>query len=266
MLPAVSDALVTNPLLKGFATPPAASAPARPGAESSGDIRRLAGAVAHDVNNILNAIVGYSELLHSRLGHDAECRHDLAEIERAARRAADLIGELLVSCRPRTPAPASSNLNQVLEGLQRMLGIVLGRHIRVVTRLAPEMPRVSVSCGRLEQVVVNLAVNARDAMPAGGTVTIATDIVALDVSTPAVNGQAPAGRYVRLEVRDTGIGMDCGTLSRAFEPFFTTKPEGKGTGLGLLTVYEVAAASGGFVSVDSAPGAGTAVQILWPAA
>ncbi len=216
-------------------------------------VGRLAGGVAHDFNNLLTAISGYAEFLREALGHDHAGQRDVTEITRAAERAARLVGQLLTFSRRQILRPRVVDLNEVIHELAPMLEHLLGEDAAVVTRLGPDLPRVTADPAQLEQLLVNLATNARDAMPNGGTLTIST----------AAAG--PESELVRLAVADTGIGMDESTRLNAFEPFFTTKEQGKGTGLGLASVYGIVTQAGGSVRLESEPGRGTTVTALLPA-
>ena len=223
-------------------------------------IGRLAGGVAHDFNNLLTAITGYSDLLVSGLP-DGEQRHDAEEIRRAAKRATDLTGQLLAVGRRSVLKPEFVSPNVVIDEMRNMLHRVIGDEIAVHFELDPAIPFVLADPGQLEQVILNLAVNARDAMPDGGRLTIATRAVRTDRDRPG----APPSR-VAIVVSDTGIGMDEATRIRIFEPFFTTKAQGKGTGLGLSTAYGIVSQSGGSIRVVSEPGAGAAFTITLAAA
>ena len=229
-------------------------------------IGRLAGGVAHDFNNLLTAIIGYADLIAEHLDSSSSLHRDVTEIRRAADRGAALTRELLAFSRKQFLNPAILDLNATVSGLQQMLPRAIGEHIRTVLRLAPDLARVKADVSRMEQVLVNLALNARDAMPEGGELTIETSNVTLTEHRLRDDGlRLKRGAYVTLSLADTGTGMDVATRERAFEPFFTTKPQGKGTGLGLATVYGIVDQSGGGVSLDTAPGAGTIVRIYLPA-
>jgi len=218
-------------------------------------IGRLAGGVAHDFNNLLTAITGYSDLLVSGLP-DGEQRQDAEEIRRAAKRATDLTGQLLAVGRRSVLKPELVSPNVVIDEMRNMLRRVIGDEIVVQFDLDPDIPCVLADPGQLEQVILNLAVNARDAMPNGGRLTIATRGIRTDRDRP------PAGpSRVAIVVSDTGIGMDEVTRARIFEPFFTTKAHGKGTGLGLSTAYGIVSQSGGSIRVVSELGAGAAFTI-----
>jgi two-component system, cell cycle sensor histidine kinase and response regulator CckA len=225
---------------------------------------RLAGGVAHDYNNLMTAVLGYAHLLGETFASDDARRGDLDEIRRAAERAAALTGQLLAFSRKQVIDLSSVSLNDVLAGVERMLRTLLGEQVTLVLDMAPDLPLIRSDAGQLEQVIVNLAVNARDAMPNGGTLTISTSYQELDEGP---GGAAPGhGSRVRMEVRDTGAGMDAETLERIFEPFFTTKPRGRGTGLGLATAYGIVRQSQGEIVVASEPGEGTVFTVEFPRA
>ena len=226
-------------------------------------VGQLAGGIAHDFNNLLTAILGYAELLSERpLGEAALA--DVAEISRAAERAASLTKQLLAFSRQQVQRIAVFVLNDVVSGTESMLARLLGEDIRICKDLAPDLGRVRADPGQIEQVLVNLVVNARDAMPKGGTLRLETRDVDLDEAYVAAHPAGTPGPYVMLAVSDDGCGMDPATLARIFEPFFTTKPPGKGTGLGLATVYGIVKQSGGFVWVYSDPGHGSTFRIYLP--
>jgi len=219
-------------------------------------VGQLAGGIAHDFNNILTAISGYAQLLESALPEDDPARADAREIERSAARGADLVRQLLAFGRRQPVRPVVLDVNELVDGLQPMLERLIGTHARIHVQPDPGLPAVLADPGQLGQVVVNLVVNARDATPPGGDITIRTS---------ALTGEDGAPR-ARLSVIDTGAGMDQATQARVFEPFFTTKAAGRGTGLGLATVYGIVTAHGGSVSLVSAPGRGTAFHVDLPAA
>ena len=227
-------------------------------------VGRLAGGVAHDFNNLLTVITGYSELLQNSLKDRVSALHRVQEIHRAAARAAALTRQLLAFSRKQVLEPRVLDLNEVVQGLVPMLGRLLGEHVRLEAPLALALGRVKADPGQIEQVVMNLAINARDAMPEGGTVRVELADVALDAAAAQAVGPLQAGPHVRLTVTDTGCGMDPVTQARIFEPFFTTKEIGKGTGLGLATVYGIIQQSEGGIRVESAPGQGTVFQIFLP--
>ena len=229
-------------------------------------VGRLAGGIAHDFNNLLNAISGYAQLLLADLAADDPHRADVAEIDQAARRAAELTRQLLAFSRRQRLQPMVVDLNAVVSGIARMLQLLLGEDVALHTVLAPDLGAVWADPGQLEQVIINLAVNARDAMPSGGTLTVETANVEPDAGFAKVHPEVTPGPYVRLVVRDTGSGMDAETLAHIFEPFFTTKEEGRGTGLGLATVYGIVKQSGGYIDATSAPGAGASFSIYLPLA
>jgi hypothetical protein len=217
----------------------------------------LAGNIAHDFNNLLMIVIGYAEILQDRTSSQ-----ELSELLAASRRASTLTKQLLAFGRRQVMQVQRVDINRVVSQVQTMLARVMGPEVRLTTTLDPSIPSVEVDPGQLEQVLVNLAMNARDAMPNGGGLTVETTV--LDVSRPYF--QMPSGRYVRLTVTDTGIGMPPEVLSQIFEPFFTTKGN-RGTGLGLSSVYGIVKQSGGYIWCDSSPGQGTTFTIyLKPAA
>ncbi|PYO73048.1 MAG: hybrid sensor histidine kinase/response regulator [Gemmatimonadetes bacterium] len=227
-------------------------------------IGRLAGGVAHDFNNILTAIGGYSDLLMSDLAEDDPRRRDVEEIHQATQRAASLTQQLLAFSRRQVLQPKVINFNALIPDLEKMLRRLIGEDILFATVLHPRLGNVRADPGKLEQVIVNLAVNARDAMPKGGRLTIETRNVELDESYAAEHPSVKPGRYVMLTVTDTGVGMDEDTKARIFEPFFTTKTRGKGTGLGLATVYGIVQQTGGHIWPYSEPGRGTTMRVYLP--
>lgn len=228
-------------------------------------IGKLAGGIAHDFNNILTAIMGYSSQLLRRVSDTTHLRHPVESIHRAAERAADLTRQLLAFSRRQVLQPKPLDLNAVVGNMVGLFQRLIGEHITVTTMLDPAVRPIKVDLIQLEQVLVNLAVNARDAMPEGGTLTIETRNIELDADGANQLRYQP-GPYVRLTVRDTGCGMDTETQARCFEPFFTTKPVGKGTGLGLATVYGIVQQSEGAIEVASEPGCGTVFSIYLPLA
>jgi PAS domain S-box-containing protein len=226
-------------------------------------VGRLAGGIAHDFNNVLTAITCGTELLLAELDPRDPRHGEVAEIGRAADRAASLTRQLLAFSRKQLLQPRVIDLGDVVSGMELMLRRLVAQGIELDVRADPRAPAlVLADRGQIEQVIVNLALNARDAMADGGCLTIETACVELaaDAARPGV----PAGRWATLAVRDSGIGMDAETRGRLFEPFFTTKPQGKGTGLGLSSAYGIVAQSGGHIVVDSAPGAGTTITIHLP--
>jgi PAS domain S-box-containing protein len=227
-------------------------------------IGRLAGGIAHDFNNILTAILGYGDLASSTLAPDSPLRANLEEIHHAAERAAGLTRQLLIFSRKQVLQPKILDLNAVVEESERLLRRLIGEDVVLVTALTAEVRPVRADLGQIEQVILNLAVNARDAMPRGGRLTIETANVGSDETWAEQHPGTPPGRYVLLAVSDSGTGMDEATKSRIFEPFFTTKEAGKGTGLGLATVYGIVEQAGGLIEVDSEPGRGTKFRIYLP--
>ena len=228
-------------------------------------IGRLAGGVAHDFNNILTGIIAHNEHARQSLpaGHPAS--EELDEIARAAGRAADLTRQLLAFARRQVVEPKVVNLNQLTRSLERLLARLLGADIRVETTLDPGLRQTRVDPTQFEQVVVNLAVNARDAMPTGGRLSLATMNIDVTAGSEGMLASLAPGPYVVLRVSDSGTGMDAATMERIFEPFFTTKDRSRGTGLGLATAYGIIKQSGGHINVDSEPGRGTTFRIFLPA-
>jgi two-component system cell cycle sensor histidine kinase/response regulator CckA len=227
-------------------------------------IGRLAGGIAHDFNNLMNIVLGHMELLAEGEVTE-EVRSSLDQVRRAAERAAALTHQLLAFSRKQVLQPKVVNLNEIVAEVQKMLSRVIGEDIELVSRLHPALSPVKADPTQMEQVLMNLAVNARDAMPRGGTLLMETcNVEPADVCAQEHSG-IPAGRCVMLSVTDTGQGMDKETLEHVFEPFFTTKELGKGTGLGLATVYGIVAQSGGNITVSSEPGKGTTFKVWLPA-
>jgi len=227
-------------------------------------VGRLAGGVAHDFNNVLTIIRAQTEFLLSDLPPDDHHRADVLEIQGAADRAAGFIRQLLAFSRRQLLQPEVLELNGVITGMEGMVRRLVGEDIVLLTKLDPDLPRVWADPGQLQQVVLNLAVNSRDAMPRGGTLLIETGVVELDEHYPRQHPTAKPGPHVVLTVTDTGFGMDSATRSRIFEPFFTTKEPGKGTGLGLSTVYGIVKQSGGHIWVYSEVGRGTTFKLYFP--
>jgi len=227
-------------------------------------IGRLSGGIAHDFNNLLGVIIGYSGVLKKALGADASLREHALEIEKAGQRAASLTKQLLAFSRQQVLTPAVLNLNTLALDMEKMLPRLLGEDIEVSLELASALGNVKADQSQVEQVIMNLAVNARDAMPMGGKLKIHTGNVQLDHAYTRSHPGSKVGNYVRLAMTDTGHGMDAETLAHIFEPFFTTKERGKGTGLGLATVYGIVKQSNGYIWVDSVPSKGSSFQIYLP--
>jgi len=229
-------------------------------------VGRLAGGIAHSFNNLLAAMAFQCELLAERLEDGDARRTHVEEIQKAGERAASLAQQLLAFGRRQVLQPRVVSLNEVLRDMEPMLRRLVGENIRLETRLDPEAGSIHADLGQLEQVVLNLVVNARDAMPTGGTLTLATASVEIAPGAPEDGLNLPPGSYVRLAVDDTGTGMSPEILKQLFEPFFTTKERGKGTGLGLATVDGIVHQSGGHIEVESEPGKGTRFVVLLPRA
>ena len=227
-------------------------------------VGRLAGGIAHDFNNLLTAILGFAVLVMGQLGEAHPMWRRVAEIKKAAERAAALTSQLLAFSRSQVLQPRVLDMFSVVSDMDQMLRRLIGEDIDLVTEGSTLSGRVRADRGQLEQVIVNLVINARDSMPMGGQLTIAVEPTDVTPGSSRGSDSAPAGSWVCLTVRDTGIGMDAETKSRIFEPFFTTKEKSKGTGLGLATVYGIIKQSGGEVVVRSKPGAGTTFEVLLP--
>jgi len=227
-------------------------------------IGKLAGGVAHDFNNLLTAVIGYSDLVLERMAPADPLRSEILEIRKAGERATALTRQLLAFSRRQVLQPKAVRINSILVDMDKMLRRLIGEDLDLETVLAADLGTVRVDPNQIEQVVLNLAVNARDAMPKGGHITIETSNVDLDESCARRHSDIPSGPYVLLAVSDTGSGMDPETLSHIFEPFFTTKEIGKGTGLGLSTIYGIIKQSGGHVWVYSEVGRGTTLKIYLP--
>jgi signal transduction histidine kinase len=227
-------------------------------------IGRLAGGVAHDFNNLLTAIIGYSDIMMMRLASDEPLYRYVEQISKAANRAALLTRQLLTFSRRQVYQKRPLHFNAVVVEMEKMLRPLIGEDIHLTTRLAPQLGCVYADLGHIQQLVMNLVVNARDAMPQGGTLRIETTNVELESVQGARYLGAPAGSYVMLSVQDSGEGMDNEVLSHLFEPFYTTKEPGKGTGLGLAVVYGILEQEGGDIEIQSVPGVGSTFKIYLP--
>jgi two-component system cell cycle sensor histidine kinase/response regulator CckA len=226
-------------------------------------IGRLAGGVAHDFNNLLNVIMGYGELMHRRLAKDSPLQRHSAEIMNAASRAANLTRQLLAFSRKQVLMPQVIDLNHVVADMEKMLQRLIGEHIELRTALQPGLGHVKADAGQIEQVILNLVVNARDAMTQGGKLIVETRGVVLSPEEAEKSSCRP-GEYVLLAVSDSGAGIPAATIPHIFEPFFTTKGPGQGTGLGLSTVYGIVSQSGGRIEVYSEVGRGTTFKVYLP--
>jgi len=227
-------------------------------------IGRLAGGVAHDFNNMLSVVLGYGEIILGDLHQEDPLRDKVQEMVNAGQRAKALTSQLLAFSRKQTLQPQVLDLNNQIRNTEKMLRRLLAEDIELSLIMAKDLPRVLFDPGQLDQVIINLAANARDAMPKGGRLLIETSVVHLDEAYAAAHHEINPGKYVMLAFTDTGYGMDQETLSRVFEPFFTTKEKGKGTGLGLSTVYGIVKQSGGHIWVYSEPGNGTTFKVYLP--
>jgi PAS domain S-box-containing protein len=227
-------------------------------------IGHLAGGVAHDFNNLLTVITGYSDLLLAQMPPEDPSYVPMVEISKASERAAALIRQLLAYSRKQRLRPVVLNLNDIVTGLEKLLRRLIGEHIELVTRLEPALRTIRADPGQLEQILLNLAVNARDAMPGGGTMTIETHSAELDENYAKLHVDVRPGSYAELVVSDSGVGMSVEVQEHLFEPFFTTKEVGKGTGLGLATIHGIVKQSGGYIEVASAVGRGATFRIYLP--
>ncbi len=227
-------------------------------------VGRLAGGVAHDFNNVLTAIFGYADLLLDGFADDDRRRADVEEIKRAANRAAALTRQLLAFSRKQVMQPRRVNLNEIILNLQTLLAKLVGDEIELRIVTDPALGDVRADPGQIEQVLMNLAVNSRDAMPEGGRLTIVTANADLQADDAAALVGIEAGKFVSLTVADTGEGIPEPVRAHVFEPFFTTKEQGKGTGLGLATVYGIVKQSGGWIYLDEAPGPGASFRVYLP--
>jgi two-component system cell cycle sensor histidine kinase/response regulator CckA len=227
-------------------------------------VGRLAGGIAHDFSNVLTAMLGFCDLVLARVGGDEELMADLLEIRKAGERAERLTRQLLAFSRKQVLIPQVIDLNHAVLDLHAMLTRIIGDHVRLLIETASDLGHTRADPGQIEQILLNLVVNARDAMPHGGTVRIATANAALDDQFVLAHPGSAAGDYVALSVEDTGNGIAPEILGHVFEPFFTTKGPGRGTGLGLPTVYGIVKQSGGYVAVDTKVGVGTTITTYLP--
>ena len=229
-------------------------------------IGMLAGGIAHDFNNLLTIISGYSHMLADGLAGDPRNRSAAEQVIKASERAAALTSQLLAFSRRQAAQVKTIDINGLVKGMEPMLRRLIGEHINMRISAAPDLGNVHADPGQIEQIVMNLVVNARDAMPEGGRLLLETDNVDLNDTYVGEHLEVRPGPYVRLAVSDTGVGMDLETREKVFEPFFTTKEKGQGTGLGLSMVYGIAKRSGGTVNLYSEPGRGTTVKVYLPRA
>jgi PAS domain S-box-containing protein len=225
---------------------------------------QLAGGMAHDTNNMLGVILGYSDLLEEKLSQDPQALADLGQVRKAALRSSDLIRQLLAFARKQTIQPRVTDLNSLVEDTQKMLRRLIGENIALVWKPATVLGKVWVDPSQIDQVLANLVVNARDSIEGSGTITLETGALEVDETLFQRHPDAVLGSYVCLCVTDTGRGMTPEIRTRIFEPFFTTKEAGRGTGLGLATVYGILRQNGGFISLDSEPGVGSTFRLCFP--
>ncbi|MFQ6030090.1 MAG: ATP-binding protein, partial [Dehalococcoidia bacterium] len=228
-------------------------------------VGRLAGGIAHDFNNLLTVVMGYCQLSMWEAPPESELETHLQEVQKSAERAANLTNQLLAFSRRQVIEPKVISLNNLIIGLDRMLRRLIGEDIELITLPSADLSPVKVDPGQLEQVLMNLVINARDAMPEGGKLIVQTSDVTIDARQASVYSGISPGRYVMLQVTDTGVGMSEAVKAHIFEPFFTTKSVGRGTGLGLATCYGIVCQSGGHIEVHSEPGDGTTFQVFIPA-
>jgi len=228
-------------------------------------IGQLAGGIAHDFNNILGVIINYARFAAGSVPPGSSAHADIEEIRRAAERGVGLVRQLMILARRESGARVVFDLNELISGLDGFLRSTIGEHILVERRLRDDLWPIAEDPARIEQILINLAVNSRDAMPGGGTLTFETENVELGAAETMAQPGVEPGRFVRLTVLDTGTGMDSEVAARAFEPMFTTKASGQGTGLGLATVYTIVTQAGGLIDLTSTPGTGTSIEIHLPA-
>jgi len=225
---------------------------------------QLAGGIAHDFNNLLGAILNYATFVAEATADNPAVHADVEQIQAAAQRAARLTRQLLIIGRREPIRPETLDLNAIVVDIRELLARTIGEHVVLDVRLAPKLPNITADRGQTEQVLLNLAVNARDAMPDGGTLTIGTGLVDLDDDYIGLHPGANPGPHVELTVSDTGVGIPADVRAHVFEPFFTTKPKGQGTGLGLATVYSIVTEAGGSIGIYSESGIGTTLRVLLP--
>ena len=228
-------------------------------------IGQLAGGIAHDFNNILGVIINYARFAAGGVPPDSEAHADIEEIRRAAERGVGLVRQLMILARRETGTERVFSVNELIVGLDGFLRSTIGEHIRVERRLGEDLWPIAEDPARIEQVLINIAVNARDAMAEGGTLSFETENAELGEAETRAHAALAPGKFVRLVVSDTGVGMDSEVAARVFEPMFTTKSSGQGTGLGLATVYTIVSQAGGSIEIASEPGIGTSIEILLPA-
>ena len=245
------------------------STPERPGGPDEQPLQvigQLAGGIAHDFNNILGVIINYARFASGSLPPGSPAHDDIEEIRRAAERGVGLVRQLMILARREAGSSVVFDLNELISGLDGFLRSTIGAHVQVDRRLREGLWPIAEDPARIEQILINLAVNARDAMPGGGVLTFETENVEVGAGETVASPSVQPGRFVRLLVSDTGTGMDSEVAARAFEPMFTTKASGQGTGLGLATVYTIVTQAGGMIDLSSEPGLGTSVEIHLPAA
>jgi len=228
-------------------------------------IGQLAGGIAHDFNNILGVIINYARFAQGGVPPGSRAAADIEEIRQAAERGVGLVRQLMILARRESGSDIVFDLNELIAGLDGFLRSTIGERIVVERRLAPDLWPLADDPARIEQILINLAVNSRDAMPGGGMLTFETGNVELGAAETTAHPGVEPGRFVRMVVTDTGVGMDSEVAARAFEPMFTTKASGKGTGLGLATVHTIVTQAGGMIDLSSTPGRGTRIEVHLPA-